>query len=101
MDPMPFKHLSNRMMAAYAEVPIWLSHKVDLPWLPVTKEEGMEKIHDTLKILLPYLGNRTIVVSIVEVSLHEHLGGHKGIGGVHGRTTIFYCKKSSTVVATI
>jgi hypothetical protein len=101
MDPLRFKHLSNRMMTAYAEVPIWVSHKVDLHWVPVTQEEGMEIIHDTLKIILPYLGLRRIVASIVEVLLQDHIDGQKGVDGVHGRTTIFYCKKRATMVATI
>jgi hypothetical protein len=101
MQPRPFNHMHNSLTSTVSNVPIRISHCVDLEWQAITKEEGMEKIHDALKILLPYLGDWSIVAPIVEVSLDENIGDPREKGTVHGRTSIFYSKKRSAVVATI
>jgi hypothetical protein len=82
-------------------VPIWISHEVDLHVIPFTKEEGLEIIQDTLKIILPYVAHRHVVTTAVDVTLDEYIEGTNGNRLVHGRTKIFYCTERSAVRATI
>ena len=88
------------MLFTYDEVSVWKENDVYIPYMPFTKEEGLDIITDTLHIILPYLALMPVVCTSIDISLKDKLTTGNG-GELHGRTRTFYCKERKAVVTSI
>ena len=72
---------------------IWTAHEVTTMHMSMSLEEGLCVVHETLEIVLGYVGLYPIVSTFIEVHLEKKLGLELGGRSLHGLTCTRYSEE--------